>query len=163
MTKDICREDLAECWSRRFILAGCKTLLLRQSANLRILVRWPCARLQDVGEQCPDGSRPVCAGPAANASVPHDSVKLLPTLEQLLRQRLDTQFEMVTIPPTGLEYAPDFQLRDCIEGNIAFDGSPLARAAKFAQREDQMGVTWCIVHVPLLNSLLDAAQAEIQT
>ena len=81
----------------------------------------------------------------------------------LLRQRLDTQFEMVTIPPTGLEYAPDFQLRDCIEGNIAFDGSPLARAAKFAQREDQMGVTWCIVHVPLLNSLLDAAQAEIQT
>lgn len=81
----------------------------------------------------------------------------------LLRQHLDTEFEMVTIPPTGLEYAPDFQLRDCIEGNIAFDGSPLARAAKFAQREDQLGVMWCVVHVPLLSSLLDAARAEIQT
>ncbi|KAG9203368.1 hypothetical protein G6514_003021 [Epicoccum nigrum] len=80
----------------------------------------------------------------------------------LLHQHLTPKFDMVVIPPTGLQYAPDFQLRDCIEGNIAFDGSPLARAAKFAQREDQMGVLWCVEHVPLLNQLLDAARAEIQ-
>lgn len=80
----------------------------------------------------------------------------------LLHQHLTPKFDMVVIPPTGLQYAPDFQLRDCIEGNIAFDGSPLARAAKFAQREDQMGVLWCVEHVPLLNQLLNAARAEIQ-
>lgn len=88
MTEDIRCEDLAECWSRSLILAVCQTLLLRQSADLRVLVCRPCARLQDVGEQRPGSSRPVCAGPAANASVPHDSIKLLPTLEQLLRKRL---------------------------------------------------------------------------
>jgi hypothetical protein len=81
----------------------------------------------------------------------------------LLRQHLNPEFEMVVIPPTGLDYPQDFLLRDCIEGNIAFDGSPLARAAKFAQRQDQMQVTWTIGHVPLLNQLLDAARAEIQT
>ena len=82
----------------------------------------------------------------------------------LLRQYLNkSEFQMVTIPPTGLEYAPDFQLRDCIEGNIAFDGSPLARAARFAQRQDQVAFTWCVEHVPFLNQLLDAARAESQT
>jgi hypothetical protein len=81
----------------------------------------------------------------------------------LLRQHLNPEFEMVVIPPTGLDYAQDFLLRDCIEGNIAFDGSPLARAARFAQRQDQMQVTWSVGHVPLLNQLLDAARAETQT
>lgn len=89
MTEDICRKDLAKRWSRSCFLAGCQTLLPGQCANLGVLVRWPCARLTDVGEQRPNGSRPVCAGPAANASVPHHGVELLSTLEQLLGQCLD--------------------------------------------------------------------------
>jgi hypothetical protein len=97
--------------------------------------------------------------PVENAQVDQSSENMV----GLLCQHLNPEFDMVVIPPTGLDYAHDFLLRDCIEGNIAFDGSPLARAARFAQREDQMQVTWCVGHVPLLNQLLDAARAEIQT
>lgn len=74
-------------------------------------------------------------------------------MEALVRHHLDYD-------GSEFGYASEHPLRDCIEGDILFDGSPLARAARFAQRSDQVGTLWCVAHVNWLVQLLDAAQAE---
>lgn len=86
VAEDVCREDLAEGWRLVVLLATRQALLLSQCANRRVLVSRPCARLQHVCEQCPDGLGPVCASPAANTCIPHHGVQLLRSMKQLLCQ-----------------------------------------------------------------------------
>lgn len=78
-------------------------------------------------------------------------------MEALLGPHLVSQAMTTPVSPG---YAPDYLLRDCIEGDIAFDGTPLARAARFAQRQDQLTANWTMSQVAWLNNLLDAALAE---
>jgi hypothetical protein len=79
-------------------------------------------------------------------------------LEAMLRSYVQESDEMPT-PPASLPpaYHPRRLLRECIEGHVAFDGSPLARAARFAQQPDQFGTAWYVENVPMLMQLLDSA------
>ena len=61
-------------------------------------------------------------------------------------------------PPGSPHYSPRHLLRECAEGNIGFDGSLLAKAARFAQQADQLGTDWYVENVPWLSQLLEAAQ-----
>jgi hypothetical protein len=76
----------------------------------------------------------------------------------LLSAHLHEGFEMPTPPASPAPwYHTRRLLRECIEGHVAFDSGPLARAARFAQRPDQIGTEWYVENVPLLVQLLDAA------
>lgn len=88
VAEDICCEDLAQ---RRggFFAAHREAFLFGQSADFGVLVCRPCGCLDDVGEHCPDCFGVVCACPAADASVPHDGVEFLASLEELLGERFD--------------------------------------------------------------------------
>lgn len=63
-------------------------------------------------------------------------------------------------PLVSSHYSSGYLLRYCVEGDIAFDGSPLARAARFAQRPGQLASNWTVDQVSWLNDLLDAAREE---
>ncbi|KAF3048357.1 hypothetical protein E8E12_011723 [Didymella heteroderae] len=69
--------------------------------------------------------------------------------------------EGADIPTTPASSPPPYHprrlLRECIEGHVAFDGSPLARAARFAQKPDQFSTEWHVENVPMLVQLLDSA------
>jgi hypothetical protein len=74
-------------------------------------------------------------------------------LESMLRSYVQEGLEM----PTPSAYHPRRLLRECIEDHVAFEGGPLARAARFAQRLDQFGTEWYVENVPVLVHLLDSA------
>lgn len=84
-------------------------------------------------------------------------------LDALLREYLDHDVIEPATAPAGPNYASGYLLRDCIEGNVAFDGSPLARAARFAQRPGQADNLWTVAQVPWIVQLLDAAQSELSS
>jgi len=46
--------------------------------------------LQHVGEKSPYRPRPICASPSAYACIPHHSIKLLASLQQLMCKRFDS-------------------------------------------------------------------------
>jgi hypothetical protein len=50
VTEDIRCENLAQWWSGGCLLASSRAVLLCNGANVGVLVRWPGAGLQDVGE-----------------------------------------------------------------------------------------------------------------
>lgn len=78
-------------------------------------------------------------------------------MDDLPRPYLDKDLVQV---PTTPSYDSHNLPRDCIEGNVAFDESPFARAARFAQRPDQVENAWRVEHVTWLNQLLEAVWLE---
>lgn len=89
-----------------------------------------------------------------SAAVDHSDAEM----EALLRSYIQGGIEMPTPPASPPPpYHPCRLLRECIEGHVAFDGSSLARAARFAQRPDQFGTEWYVENVPMLVQLLDSA------
>lgn len=81
-------------------------------------------------------------------------------LDALLQPRSMEGFQMPEAPAAEvlpIPYHPRRLLRECIEGHVAFDGSLLARAARFAQQPEQISTEWYVENVPLLIELLDAA------
>ncbi|KAF1926923.1 uncharacterized protein M421DRAFT_66351 [Didymella exigua CBS 183.55] len=79
-------------------------------------------------------------------------------MEALLYQYVHEGFQVPTTPASPpTPYHPRCLLRECVEGHVAFDGSPLARAARFAQQPDQISTEWYVENVALLVQLLDAA------
>ncbi|KAH6629380.1 hypothetical protein C7974DRAFT_454100 [Boeremia exigua] len=81
-------------------------------------------------------------------------------MEDLLLEHLDHGAIQLSSLSESPGYAPGQLLRECIEGDLAFDGTPLARAARFAQRPDQLNIDWHIGQTQWLVSLLDAARLE---
>ncbi|KAJ8119050.1 hypothetical protein OPT61_g91 [Boeremia exigua] len=81
-------------------------------------------------------------------------------MDNLLRPYQEDNISHLLSQPVP-SYAPNHLLRDCIEGNMGFDGSMLARAARFAQRPDQLQTNWLVEHVLMLVDLLDTAQLEL--
>ncbi|KZM18636.1 uncharacterized protein EKO05_0000678 [Ascochyta rabiei] len=82
------------------------------------------------------------------------------TMDALLRPYQGTHDSRTLKLTAGRPYAPSQLLRHCVEGNIGFDGSFFAQAARYAQRLDQIGTHWCVEHVPWLAQILSAAQLE---
>ncbi|KAF2996849.1 hypothetical protein E8E13_003892 [Curvularia kusanoi] len=84
-------------------------------------------------------------------------------MENLIREHLTPASDQAQTPlaltSTG-RYPPGHPLRECVEGSMSYDTSPLARAARFAQRPDQLETAWNVEHTLFLNQVLDAAQAE---
>ena len=78
-------------------------------------------------------------------------------MDALLLPYLGQNSIQIAPPPANPQYAPRHLLRDCIEGDVGYDGSALARAARFAKQPDQLGTDWYVENVPWLVQLLDAA------
>lgn len=79
------------------------------------------------------------------------------TMDALLRPHLRQEDNHLPNQPASPHHAPCQLLHDCVEGNVGFDGSPLANAARYAQRPDQIGTDWYVENVPWLAQLLNAA------
>jgi hypothetical protein len=80
------------------------------------------------------------AAGGATKQVPNsDTYYSSKTMNALLRPYLSQDREHMLTPLAGSPYAPRHLLSDCAEGGLGFDGSPLAQAAQFAQRPDQVG------------------------
>lgn len=79
-------------------------------------------------------------------------------LDTLLRFHVQEGVDMRAYPASQpLQHHPRRLLRECIEGHVAFDGSPLARAARFSQQHDQFGTEWYVENVSMVVQLLDSA------
>ncbi|KAF9693384.1 hypothetical protein EKO04_008601 [Ascochyta lentis] len=81
-------------------------------------------------------------------------------MDALLQPYQSTDDGRMPTPPASPLYPPHQLLRDCIEGNIGFDGSAFAQAARFAQRPDQIGTTWYVENARWLAEMLGATQSN---
>ncbi|KAJ4377163.1 hypothetical protein N0V86_006604 [Didymella sp. IMI 355093] len=89
-----------------------------------------------------------------SAAIDHSEEEMAALLSAHIHEDFKTPTPPASLPPL---YHPRRLLRECIEGHVAFDGGPLARAARFAQRPDQIGTEWYVENVHLLVQLIDAA------
>lgn len=81
-------------------------------------------------------------------------------MDALLGPHLEQKEDHMPELPLGPYYASHHLLRDCVEGNIGFDGTPFAHAARYAQQADQVGTDWYVENAPMLAELLDIAQID---
>lgn len=79
-------------------------------------------------------------------------------MDILLAPYLSQDNTDVYVPPECPSYAPHHLLRDCVEGNVGFDGSVFAQVARFAQQPDQIGTDWYVGDAAWLSQLLSIIQ-----